>query len=162
MFIRDVADALEERGVGYAVVGGVAVNLHGIPRTTYDLDIVVDRTEPQLRACREALESLGLRCRLPLTLESLAGESDEELRARSLIAVTFTDPSDPLREVDVLVDVPIPARELVGRAQRLESKELELRVVCLDDLIRLKRAAARPQDLADVAHLERLASRGRS
>ena len=48
MFIRDVADALEERGVGYAVVGGGAVNLHGIPRTTYDLDIVVDRTEPQL------------------------------------------------------------------------------------------------------------------
>lgn len=100
---------------------------------------------------REALESLGLRCRLPLTLKTLAGESDEELRARSRIAVTFTDPSDPLREVDVLVDVPIPARELVGRAQRLESK----------DLIRLKRAA-RPQDLADVAHLERLASRGRA
>lgn len=76
MFIRDVADALEARGVGYAVVGGVAVNLHGIPRTTYDLDIVVERTEPELRACREVLESLGLRCRLPLDLESLAGESD--------------------------------------------------------------------------------------
>lgn len=72
--------------------------------------------------------------------------------------MTFTDPGDPLREVDV----PIPARELVSRAQRLESKELELRVVCLDDLIRLERAAARPQDLADVAHLERLASRGRA
>ena len=156
MFVRDVAEALEARGVRYAVVGGVAVNLHGIPRLTYDLDIVVERDAFQLAQCRAALEALGLRCRLPLALESLASETVEALR------VTFTDPLDPLREVDVLVDTPIAVNELIERSRRLESKVVSLQVVSLADLVALKRAAARPQDLADLAHLERLLPRPRT
>ncbi len=159
VFVRDVTEALEQRHVRYAVVGGVAVNLYGIPRTTFDLDIVVIRDAESLRRCREALESLGLRCRLPLVLESLADERGEALDARSLIAVTFTDPNDPLREVDVLVNPPIDAYGLIERARLVAGKQLELRLVALDDLIALKRAASRAQDLADLEHLLRLTKR---
>lgn len=162
MFARDVARALDDHGVGYCVVGGLAVNLHGIPRATYDVDIVVERTEDQLGRCRRALESLGLRCRLPLSLESLASETDEALALRNLIAVTFTDPNDPLREVDVLVAPSVPASQLLARATIMESAELALRVVALADLVALKRAAGRKQDRADLAHLERLLPRGRA
>lgn len=59
MFVRDVTRALEEANVPYCVVGGLAVNLHGIPRTTFDIDLVVPREAAPLRRCREALESLG-------------------------------------------------------------------------------------------------------
>ncbi|HEY8431850.1 MAG TPA: nucleotidyl transferase AbiEii/AbiGii toxin family protein [Sandaracinaceae bacterium] len=162
MFARDVARALEEHGVEHCVVGGLAVNLYGIPRATYDVDIVVRREVDPLRRCREALEGLGLRCRLPLSLEALAGESDEALRARNLISVTFTDPNDPLREVDVLVAPPVPAGDLIARSCLMEGAEIALRVVALEDLVALKRAAGREQDLADVRHLERLLPRRRS
>ncbi len=110
MFVRDVTRALDEAGVPYCIVGGLAVNLHGIPRTTFDVDVAVPREAAPLRACREVLEGLGLRARLPAALESLEGESDEALRARNLVASTFTDPANPLRGVDVLVAPPIPAR----------------------------------------------------
>lgn len=143
-------------------MGGLAVNLHGIPRATYDVDLVVRREARQLLACREALEGIGLRCRLPLMLESLAAESDEALAARNLIAVTFTDPNDPLREVDVLVAPPVPADELIARSRVMESAELALRVVSLEDLVAMKRASGREQDLADLRHLERLLPRRRS
>lgn len=159
VFVRDVARALEDRGVRYAVVGGLAVNLHGIPRATYDVDIVVPLDAPSLQGCREALESLGLRCRLPLVLESLAGQPSGALAARNLIAVTFTDSNDPLREVDVLVAPPVNADDLVARSRRMEAPELAINVVCLEDLVAMKRAAGRPQDLADLAHLERLLPR---
>jgi len=65
VFISELFAALESAGIEYAVVGGVAVNIHGIPRMTYDVDIVVATSEPSLRACREVLEGLGLRSRLP-------------------------------------------------------------------------------------------------
>lgn len=156
MFARDVARALDDGGVEHCIVGGLAVNLHGIPRATYDVDIVVRREREVLAKCRVALESIGLRCRLPIQLEELSTESTEDLARRNLIAVTFTDPSDPLREVDVLVAPPVPAEELLARSTVLESAELALRVVSLADLVAMKRAAGRPQDLADLAHLERL------
>jgi hypothetical protein len=162
MFVRDVTRALEEANVPYCVVGGLAVNLHGIPRTTFDVDIVVPREGAALAACRVALESIGLVCRLPVTLEALASETDEALLARNLIAVTFTDPSNPLREVDVLVTPPIPGADLVARSVVRESTELAVRVVSLPDLVAMKRASGREQDLADLRHLERLLPRGAS
>jgi hypothetical protein len=162
VFVRDVAQALDAAGVAYCVVGGLAVNLHGIPRVTYDVDIVVRREHDALVRCRRALEGIGLRCRLPLAIESLAAETDEALAARNLIAVTFTDPGDPLREVDVLIAPPLPAERLIARARVMESSELVLRVVSLEDLVALKRAAGREQDLADLRHLERLLPGGRT
>jgi hypothetical protein len=161
VFAREVTQALDDAGVDYCIVGGLAVNLHGIPRATYDVDLVVRREADQLHGCREALEAIGLRCRLPLTLESLAAESDEALAMRNLIAVTFTDPNAPLREVYAIVAPPIPTGELIARARVMESAELALRVVSLEDLVAMKRAAGREQDLADLRHLERLLPRRR-
>lgn len=39
MFLAELFGALEAARVAYAVVGGVAVNLHGVPRMTYDVDL---------------------------------------------------------------------------------------------------------------------------
>jgi hypothetical protein len=81
-------------------------------------------------------------------------------RARNLIAATFTDPSNPLHEVDVLVTPSIRGADLVARSVVRESAELSVRVVSLPDLVAMKRAAGRAQDLADLRHLERLLPRG--
>ncbi|MCC6873339.1 MAG: nucleotidyl transferase AbiEii/AbiGii toxin family protein [Sandaracinaceae bacterium] len=137
----------------------MAVNLHGVPRMTYDLDIVVPFEAGSLRGTREALESLGLRCRLPIVLESLAEQGPASLAERSLVAVTFTDSNNPLREVDVLVAPPLPASDIVSRAIVLASGALRVPVVSLEDLVVMKRAGGRPQDLADLAHLERIRGR---
>lgn len=162
MFIRDLLAALAGRQVPYCVVGGVAVNLHGIPRMTYDIDLVVSTTVAALAEMDAVLNELGLRCRLPIKLSDLA---DEQLRTsyrdeRNLIAVTYTDPADPLREVDILVSPPIAANELVSRAVILKLGDIRVPVIEIADLIAIKRASGRPQDLADVEHLERISRSG--
>lgn len=159
MFIGELFAALESSGLEYAVVGGVAVNIHGVPRMTYDVDIVVATSEPSLRTCREVLEALGLRSRLPFALETIAATStrSELENDRNLIAVTFTDPSNPLREVDVLVAPSIDPDGIAARAVRRSAGGFAVRVATLEDIIRMKRIASRPQDLADIAHLERIA-----
>lgn len=164
MFLSDLFQALEGAGQPYAVVGGVAVNLHGIPRMTYDVDLAVRTSVPSLVRCREVLEALGLRCRLPLILEELAPvERRAELeRDRNLLVVTFTDPSNPLREVDVVVAPSLDPDGICDRAVLVGSEPNLVRVACIADLIVMKRLAARPQDLADIAHLERIAARSTS
>jgi len=158
VFIRDLLAALAAEKVPYCIVGGVAVTLHGVPRLTYDVDLVVPTTAEALGDLDRVLTSLGLRCRLPIRLVDLA---DDTLRARyrdenNLIAVTYTDPADPLREVDILVSPPLPPAELVARSIVLQLQGIAVHVASVADLIALKRGTGRAQDRADVAHLERL------
>lgn len=158
MFIRDLLRALADAQVPYCLVGGVAVNLHGVPRMTYDVDLAVPTTTDALQAVERVLTGLGLRCRLPIDIVTLA---DDDVRTeyrteRNRIAVTFTDPADPLREVDVLVSPPIDSAQLVARAITLQLDDIPVRVISIDDLIALKRDTGREQDRSDVAHLERL------
>ncbi len=41
MFYLEVFRALEEHKVRYLLVGGLAMNLHGVPRMTMDIDLVI-------------------------------------------------------------------------------------------------------------------------
>jgi hypothetical protein len=158
VFIRDLLRALADAKVPYCVVGGVAVNLHGIPRMTYDIDLVVPTTSDALRQIDEVLVRLGLQCRLPIKLSDLADDVlREQLRdEKNLIAVTYTDPRDPLREVDILVSPPISATRLVADAVTHQMDEIPVHIIRIEDLIAMKRISGRAQDLADVALLERL------
>jgi hypothetical protein len=79
VFIRDLLRALADAAVPYCVVGGVAVNLHGVPRMTYDIDLVVPTTSEALRQIDEVLVRLGLQCRLPIQLVDLADDALREL-----------------------------------------------------------------------------------
>ncbi|MCB9629980.1 MAG: hypothetical protein H6725_21615 [Sandaracinaceae bacterium] len=159
MFLEQAITALSESGARYCVVGGVAVSLHGVPRTTYDLDIVAVPTASNLGRVDAALRSLGLAPRAPVELVALADEAvrREWLELRNLMALTYGDPSDPLREVDVLVSPPVDSvADLVGRAQHRAVGRMTVPLVSIPDLIAMKRRAGRAQDLADVAHLEQL------
>ncbi len=40
MFYLDLFKALEKHKVRYLLVGGLAMNLHGVPRATMDVDLV--------------------------------------------------------------------------------------------------------------------------
>lgn len=158
MFLVDLVSALHDDSVEYCIVGGMAVNLHGVPRTTYDVDIVVAPTSANLATATNTLDRLGLRCRLPVRLVDFASAAyrHEMREERNLIAITFTDPNDPLREVDVLVNPPIDAARLIEGAVEMRFAQRPIRVVSRVDLIAMKASTGRRQDEADVAHLRRL------
>ena len=39
--LKDVFSSLEKHEVKYVVIGGIAAVLHGVPRATFDLDILI-------------------------------------------------------------------------------------------------------------------------
>lgn len=154
----DVASALGGARVEYAVVGGMAVLLHGHSRMTVDLDLALSLDRDNLTAALGALEDLGLRPRLPVPSTDFADEATRRswVEERHLVAFTMHDPHDARREVDLLAETRVPPEQLLADAVVMTVSGVPVRVVSLPHLIAMKERAGRPQDLADVDALRRL------
>ena len=73
MFYLEVFRALEEHKVRYLLVGGLAMNLHGVPRMTMDIDLVIALDIKNLEGFIGAAVSLQLKPVLPIALSDLFG-----------------------------------------------------------------------------------------
>ncbi|NOY92278.1 MAG: hypothetical protein GXP55_13875 [Deltaproteobacteria bacterium] len=146
---------LNESGVRYVIVGGVAVVLHGHARMTADLDLCVDLDPDAARRAMESLSRSGLRPRAPVPASQFADPCIRSswVRDKGMQVFSMFDPSNPLREVDVFVEQPIPFEELYSNALLSRVGETDTRIASLPDLIRMKRIAGRPVDLEDIAAL---------
>lgn len=158
VFYEDVFRALNRHGVRYLIVGGVAVNLSGVPRLTKDLDLMLDMSVDNLNRFLSAVRELGLRPRAPVALEGFADASRRKAWIREKGAVVFTldDPRDPLTQVDVFLENPIDFGSAYEGRQKLEAGDMTLAVASIEDLIRLKERANRLQDKSDIAMLRKV------
>jgi hypothetical protein len=152
MFLYRVADALRRARVPFAVAGGYAVALHGAVRGTVDVDIVIGLKKKDFLAAENALKGLGLVPRLPVTAADVFDFREEYVRKRNLVAWSFYDPKDPTSVLDVLIAHDLTRMSVV----RVESEGHVLPVLALSDLIAMKKASGRPQDLEDVRALKEL------
>jgi hypothetical protein len=137
--------ALADHDVDYVVVGGMAVQAHGNPRTTQALDLVPEPSRANGRRLVQALTDLGAR---PL------GELDPTpvVVPRSGVLELDTDAGG----VDIHRSPPgaAPYPDLRRRALELELEPgVTVPVAGLDDLIAMKRASGRPIDRSDILAL---------
>ena len=143
---RDFVEILEElsaAGADFLVVGAHAVAVHDRPRATGDLDIWVRATAENAQRVWHALVCFGA----PLDELTIADLSSP--------GITFQMGKEP-RRIDVLTSVSgLTFEEAWPRRLSVEHDGLRYPVIGKADLIRNKRAAARPKDLADVSNLER-------
>jgi hypothetical protein len=151
-FLSRVSKALNAAGVHYALVGGYAVALHGAVRGTVDIDFVLRWSSRDLEAAEAALGSIGLVSRLPVTASEVFRFRDEYIRNRNLIAWNFYNPRDLSEQVDIVISDDLKGK----RSVRMETVDGPVQVLSRKDLIAMKRASGRPQDLADVEALEKL------
>ena len=56
--VLSIVEAFNREDVAYKVFGGVAVNLHGLPRTTEDVDFFVDPSRENVVRIKRALRSI--------------------------------------------------------------------------------------------------------
>jgi hypothetical protein len=145
---RDLIIALSDAEARFMVVGGYAVAAHGRPRGTKDLDVWVEPTLENAHRVLTALAEFGAAAG-DLTPEELATPGTGFMMGR------------PPTRIDILTRlVAVDFDTAWSRAPITEfAPECSCRVIGLDDLIANKRAAGRPQDLADVQALERLRQR---
>jgi len=150
--------ALHEAGVRYLVTGGVAVNFHGLPRMTFDVDLIVLLDRENLNKLTTLLTGLGYRPRPPVSAAGLADAAtrDSWRRDKGMMAYTFLHPSQPMAEVDIMLDSPAPFEELMARRLDMPFGRTTVPLISRKDLIATKIDSPRQQDICDVAALEKL------
>jgi hypothetical protein len=136
--------------VDFVVIGGVAVVLQASPRFTKDLDICYDLAQENLDRLGEVLVGLGAKLRaidedLPFVPDG------RTLRHTQILTLTTADGG-----IDLLVepDGSPGYAVLRSRASKVDLDGMVVRVASIDDLIAMKRAAGRPQDVVDIESLE--------
>jgi hypothetical protein len=141
---RDLLRAFSEHQVRYLVVGAYAVAAHGHPRATKDLDLWVEPSSENAARVLAALREFGA---------PLGGLTAEDLTNPG---VTYQIGVPPLR-IDVLTAIDgVPDFKAAWRHRRGTVLDgMPVFTIGRQELLANKRAAARPQDLADVAALER-------
>jgi len=141
-----------EHGVRFVLIGGYAAALRGSPMLTGDIDVCFARDNENLRALADALEELGAAIRgapsdVPFRLDAATLKAGDHF--------TFSTKAGP---VDCL-GTPGGTdgfADLNGSATEEDLDGLTVRVASVDDLIRMKLAAGRPQDLIAVEWLSAL------
>lgn len=150
--------SLNDSGARYVVVGGLATVLHGYPRFTADVDLIIDLEPSAIAGAMQALEKLGLRPRLPVPAQEFADPAKRErwMREKGMEVFSFFHPQNPMLSVDVFVHHPIPFETLYRGSKCVDIGGATIRICGIEQLIELKRRAGRAQDLDDIAHLERI------
>jgi predicted nucleotidyltransferase len=152
---------LNHLGIDYLVVGGLAVNFHGIPRMTYDIDLMVHLERENILKLVSKLTQWGYKPKIPIDPRDLADETKRNswVHEKGMKALNFYSETLPIGEIDILIDSPIPYEELRSRAIRVELQDEKIPTASIHDLIELKVRAGRKQDLADVEHLRMVLER---
>jgi hypothetical protein len=152
MFIFALARALDQASVPYAIVGGYAVALHGLVRGTIDVDLVLKFERGHFLKADKALRGMGLEPRLPVEAGQVFDFREEYVENRNLVAWSFYNPRKPIEVVDILLTEDLSR----VKVERIRAGDAVLKVASIDDLIRMKTASGRPQDLEDVKGLKEL------
>jgi hypothetical protein len=158
MFYEDVFRMLQESDVRYAVAGGVALVLHGVVRLTADLDLIVDLDRENLKRFIQAMKKLGYGPRVPARAEDFADPATRAAwkREKNMEVFSFINQSKPMALIDVFIDEKIPFEAINRDMVRVKAKGITIPVVSISHLKMLKKAAGRPQDIADIEAIESL------
>ena len=139
--LLDVFSSFQKHQVKYLVIGGIASVLYGVPRATFDLDILIEATPENAKRLLNALEDAHL--------GTAAFTTAEELLAHEI--TIFKD------HVRIDVQTLTPGIEFENAWENRNTVEYQGRnfqVVSKEDLLASKRASGREKDLEDVQLLE--------
>ena len=140
--VAQVCAALNDAGVKYLVIGGVACVLHGYVRATTDVDILIERTPDNAGRVLSALATVGY---------GFAREWTATEILKRPITVIGDDPA-----VDVFtVAWSVKYEGAVRRSSVVSVEGVQIPLIGIDDLIATKQTG-RPLDAADVEALEQI------
>lgn len=151
--------ALQEANARYLVVGGVAVIAHGYIRFTEDLDLVLDLSSDSLSRALAALESLGYRPLIPVSLIDFASPELRHnwIENRNMKVFNLVSDLHPDVTIDIFPKEPFVFETEYARAElRDVAPHIQAYVVSLPTLIALKTEADRDRDRDDIDKLRKL------
>ncbi len=160
MYYFDLLKEFYTSGIKYMIAGGLSVNLHGVPRVTQDIDIIISLDRDNIILLNSILKKLGFVPSLPVNPDDLADESIREawIKEKNLIAFSFRHNTDKFRVVDVILVHPLEFDSAYLNRTVKSVRDYTINLVSIDDLIKMKKFSGRLQDLSDIELLNKLRS----
>ncbi len=144
---RELLEEFAREGVEHVVIGGYAFAFHVEPRATKDLDLLLEGSVANRERAARALARYG-------------APQNVVAAARDIAETEIVYLGKPPLRIDLLRSIDgVPTDDVLRNAVSTIWEGTPIRVIALDDLIANKRAAGRPQDLADLVKLERARER---
>lgn len=158
MKIAELLQSLSDEQVQYVLVGGLAVQLHGFLRSTFDIDLVLAMNDANLVRFIAVAKRYGLVPVIPVPIDSLrnAGQIEQWHREKGMLAFALREPHIGGGAVDVLVRPEVPFDRLMANAVTGELFARRVPIASIDDLLAMKRIANRPKDQLDIVALEKI------
>ncbi len=145
---KEFLELLNVHKVKYLIVGGYAVNFHGYPRYTKDIDLWIWLKKENLTSLLSALQEFGINA------DSL---SEGDLYEKSNIIQLGYEP----HRIDLLMDVDgIDFESCFRKRKTVTLDDVAVNFLGIDDLILAKKSMGRLQDLADAEQLEKIRKKG--
>jgi hypothetical protein len=146
MLIYDLTREFQKQKIPFAIVGGVALALNGIVRATLDLDLVIKLNAKNLELAEIALNILDLQSRIPVRAKEIFQFREQFIKEKNLIAWSFVDYKNPIRQVDILITFSLDDIEY----KNIKVGGYNIPTATLKELAKMKKVAGRPQDLVDL------------
>jgi hypothetical protein len=149
---------LNDHGVEFVVIGGLAAIAHGSARLTYDVDVCASMGQDNVRKIITALADLHPKWRMRPDLPTVTLDSPQLRGIKNIYLKTDLGQIDLLGEVDGVGDYDAVVKASVPMTL---DRGLSCRVLELDALIIAKHAANRPKDRVAVVELEVIRERNK-
>lgn len=158
MVYFDLFKKLAEKDVRYLLCGGLAVSIYGIPRSTADIDLLLDFGASNLEKFESVMRELGYSSSLPVDLNRLSSdEYRKHLREeKNMLALSFWNQVSNIVHVDVLINLPFVFDDFWNRKNTRNESGLVIHLISPEDLIEMKSHSDRIQDKQDVINLLKL------
>jgi hypothetical protein len=158
MKTADLLKTLITQSVDFVLVGGMAVQLHGYMRMTYDIDLVLAMSDENLSRFIDAAKGLDFHPVIPVPIEALkdADQIERWYREKGMLAFALREPSIGGSVVDVLVRPDVSYERLAFDAVEALLFGRKIKVASIDHLLEMKRIANRPKDQLDIIALEKI------
>ena len=156
MFYGEVFKALNKSRVKYVVAGGTAVVLYGYPRMTQDLDLIVLLENKNLDKFYEALKTIGYWPKVPVTKEQFidAKQRNTWKKEKGMIVFSFVCKNPPFQLIDMFINEPIKFKDLYTQRKNIRIEGVQIPLISIDHLLKLKKKAGRNKDLDDIVQLK--------
>ena len=109
MYYFEILEGLYKSNVRYLIVGGLSVNLYGVPWVTQDIDIVIAMDRENVLKITSLLKELGYVTRLPVSPDDLANPDKvkEWIENKNLKAFSFYHKNENYKVIDIVLVHPL-------------------------------------------------------
>jgi hypothetical protein len=149
---------LNRKKIKYIVVGGMAVNFHGIPRTTYDIDLLLYLEDKNLNKFLRLLKSWGFKPKVPVDIMDFADKNKRAvwIKNKNMKAFNLYNPDWAVREIDIIIDSPVHYQKAKKSIKFSRLYDVDIPIISISDLILMKRKSNREQDKSDIKSLRKI------